>query len=208
MEGITERMPAHFSDERQRFWKRWIPTLLAIVILTTVFCCEGLIVRHNTEQRVRAEMAAEYDAKLEAYKAEQAAEAQAQYFLSGDASREAAINQAVDAVAQVIARLSTDRQKLTEASCILARVMAAGYPDNFPDVCSQENQWMFFDGKDKTFSAHDRELAETVVRPYMESGIVPDGLTAAFVYGEWSESDFVLRDSWTRDSKAHYWRWS
>ena len=86
--------------------------------------------------------------------------------------------------------------------------MAAGYPDNFPDVCSQENQWMFFDGKDKTFSAHDRELAETVVRPYMESGIVPDGLTAAFVYGEWSESDFVLRDSWTRDSKAHYWRWS
>lgn len=206
MEGITERMPAHFSDERQRFWKRWIPTLLAIVILTTVFCCEGLIVRHNTTVKLRAEYEAEYAARLEAYKAEQARATQAEHWLSGEASKEAAINRAIDAVAPVIAKLGTDRQKLTEACCILARVMSANFPNSFEEVAAQPDQWMFFNGSDATYSEHDRELAETIVRPYMQNGIVPDGLTSLHVYGEWSTNDYVLRNTWEKTSRTDYWR--
>ena len=208
MEEITTRTPAHFTDERVRFWKRYAPTCLAILILTTLFLCEGFIVKHNTEVKVWAEASELYEQKLEAYKAEQARAVQEEYFLSGDASRESFINQEIDAVAKVIARLSTDDQKLTEASCMLARVMNSSYPDNFADVASQSSQWMFYDGTNTSFSTHDRELAESIVRPYHESGIVPNGLTSAYVYGEWSTSDFVLRDTWERTSRSHYWRYS
>lgn len=202
------RKPAHFTDERVRLWKRWAPTLAALVVLTTIFLCEGFIVRHNTTQRVRAEAAAEFEQKLEEYKQEQARALQAEHWVSGDASREAAINREVDAVAMVIARLSNDQQKLTEASCMLARVLSPSYPGSFAEVAEQEGQWMFYDGSVRTFSAHDRELAEMVVRPFMESGIVPNGLTDQLVYGEWTPTDFVLRDSFRTTSTMHTWRWS
>ena len=208
MGDITERMVRFSTDERQRFWRRWMPTLIAVLVLSCLFATEGAIVQHNTEQRVREELSAEYEAKLAAYKEEQARATQAEHWLSGEASREAAINQAVDAVSSVIARLSTDKQKLTEASCILARVMNSAYPNDFEQVCEQNGQWMFYDGTNKTFSEHDRSLADQVVRPFMESGIVPNGLTADYVYGEWSTNDFVLRDSWQKSSKSNYWRWS
>ena len=170
-------------------------------------CVTGMIVRANTAAQVRAEAAAEFDARLEQYKAEQAYQAQAEHFLSGDASREAAVNQAIDAVAQVISKLSTDAQKATEACCMLARVMNPAYPDSFQEVAAQPQQWMFYTGEDNTFSQHDREIAENIVRPYMESGIVPNGLTAEMVYGEWTQNDFVLRDSYRTTSTMHTWRY-
>jgi hypothetical protein len=65
---------------------------------------------------------------------------------------------------------------------------------------------MFYDGSDKTFSQHDRELAESIVRPYMESSIIPNGLTPDMVYGAWSPNDFVLRDSYENAANMHTWR--
>jgi hypothetical protein len=152
-------------------------------------------------------MAIEYSAQLEAYKRQEAERIQAEYFMSGDASREAAINQEVDAVAAVISKLSTDAQKLTEASCMLARVMNPSYPNSFKEVAEQPQQWMFYDGSDKTYSDHDREIAESIVRPYMESGKIPNGLTADMVYGAWSQNDFVLRDSYQNTGTMHTWRY-
>lgn len=153
-------------------------------------------------------MAIEYASRLEQYKAEQAEQVQRDYFLSGDASREAAINKEIDAVAPVISKLNNDAQKINETCCMLARVMSSAYPNTFAEVAQQPMQWMFFDGGDTTFSEHDRELAESIIRPYMESGIVPNGLTAQMVYGEWTPSDFVLRDSYKTTSTMHTWRYS
>lgn len=170
-------------------------------------CTTGLIVRANTAAQVREEAAIEYETKLEQYKAEQARAAQAEHFLSGEASREAAINQETDAVAQVIAKLGTDAQKATEACCMLARVLNPYYPNSFQEVAAQPQQWMFYNGEDNTFSQHDRDIAESIVRPYMESGIVPNGLTAEMVYGEWTQNDFVLRDSYKTTSTMHTWRY-
>ena len=180
--------------------------VMAVWTISLIIC--SAIVHHNTAESVMEQMEEEYAVMLEQYKREQAEAEQAQHWLSGQASLDAAINQEVDAVAAVIAKLSTDAQKLTEASCMLARVMSPAYPNSFQEVAQQAQQWMFYtaDG-DNTFSQHDRDLAEQIVRPYMEEGIIPNGLTADMVYGEWTPNDFVLRDSYLTTSQMRTWRW-
>ena len=198
----------HRNDRLREFKRR---NTIGIILLflwgasMMLGCCiTGTIVRHNTW--------AEADEEFELWKAmfieEQKEAEQAKYFVSGDASREAAINQEIDAVAAVISKLSTDTQKLTEACCMLARVMSKNYPNSFREVAEQEAQWMFYDGTDKTFSVTDRELAEQIVRPYLESGIIPRGLTSDMVYAEWTPNDYVLRDSYKTTSLMRTWRWS
>ena len=122
-------------------------------------------------------------------------------------AREAFINQEIDAVAPVIAKLSTDAQKYTEASCMLARVMSPSYPNSFQEVAKQPKQWMFYDGTDNNFSDHDREIAEKIVRPYLESGKIPNGLTAELVHGSWSTNDYVLRDDYEGSGTMTTWRY-
>lgn len=204
--GQPVRKKARFFD-RKSFTRRYGITLVLACAFTLYTIILSSTVAHRTEKRVKAEMAEHYAEELQAYKDAQREEQSRQYFLTGEASREAAINQAVDAVAGVISKLSTDDQKLTEASCILARVMSTTYPNSFEEVCAQSSQWMFYDGTDKTFSQHDRELAEKIVRPYMESGVIPNGLTADMVFASWTATDFVLRDKWEATSAAHYWRY-
>lgn len=206
----TER--AHWREvEVERLKKRYGLTVAAIFIwgITMIIgcCLTGVIVRHRTDKAVRAEEKAHYEAQLQAYKDELQYQESAKYFLSGDASREAAINQEIEAVAPVIAKLSTDAQKATEASCMLARVMNPAYPNTFKEVAEQPQQWMFYDGSDKTYSNHDREIAESIVRPYMENGQIPNGLTADMVYGAWSQNDFVLRDSYQNTGTMTTWRY-
>lgn len=183
----------------------WFIIAMALFCIYTIVLSYG--VRQSTIKQVRKDMAIEYASQLEAYKKQQAEAVQKEHWLSGTASRDAAINQAVDAVAPVIARLNTDEQKLTEACCMLARVMSKYYPNSFEEVAEQPSQWMFYDGKDRTCSEHDRQLAESIIRPYMESGIVPNGLTDQMVYGEWSQNDFVLRDSYKTTSTMHTFRY-
>lgn len=207
----TKCEPLHqkpFTFDKEAFKRRYGIFLIVVAILTVYSLLLVWRVHSVTERKVRQEVAIEYASKLEMYKAEQAQAEQAAHWLSGDASREAAINQEIDAVAPVIAKLSTDAQKLTETCCMLARVMSPSYPNSFKEVAEQSSQWMFYDGKDKTFSQHDRELAEQIIRPYMEQGIVPNGLTAQMVYGEWTPSDFVLRDSYKTTSTMHTWRYA
>ena len=194
--------------ERERLMKRYgiaFALLVAWGITMILGCCiTGVVVRNKTLAR----MEDEYARRLDAHQEEQAQQRAAEYFLSGDASREAAINQAIDAVAKVISKLSTDSQKATEASCILARVMSTAYPNSFEEVCNQPQQWMFYDAdRDNTFSQHDRDIAESIVRPYMESGIVPNGLSPQMVYGSWSTNDFVLRDSYENKAGMTTWRY-
>lgn len=212
-EEATETMFARFMNHaaeriRVSFRRKWGILIIGAALFTIYTVILSASVAHRTEIRVRQEMAGEAAAAVERYKAEQARETQKQYFLSGDASRDAAINQAVDAVAEVIAKLSTDAQKATEACCILARVMNPAYPNSFEEVCRQPAQWMFYDANSSnTFSEHDREIAGMIVRPYMESKIVPNGLTDQMVFGEWSTNDFVLRDSYKTTSTMRTFRY-
>jgi hypothetical protein len=66
---------------------------------------------------------------------------------------------------------------------------------------------MFYDATDNNFSDHDREIAEKIVRPYLESGKIPNGLTAELVHGSWSTNDYVLRDDYEGSGTMTTWRY-
>lgn len=191
---------------RVGFRRKWGILIIGAALFTIYTVLLSASVAHRTEIRVRQEMAGEAAAAVEQYKAEQARETQKQYFLSGDASREAFINQEIDASARLAARMSNDVQKGGIICNALARVMNKAYPGTMQEVIAQPEQWMFYDPETK-FSTHDREIAEKILRAYYEDGIIPNGLTDEYVYGSWSESDYVLRNTWDFGSSTRTWRY-
>ena len=207
METMINRLMNRAAERiRVGFRRKYGILLIAAAAFTIYTILLSAGVERKTEQRVRQEMAIEYASQLEAYKAEQARETQKQYFLSGDASREAFINQEIDASARLAARMSNDVQKGGIICNALARVMNKAYPGTMQEVIAQPEQWMFY-SPDNKFSTHDREIAEKILRAYYEDGIVPTGLTEEFVYGSWSESDYVLRNTWDFGSATRTWRY-
>jgi len=206
-ETMFTRIMNHAAEKiRVGFRRKYGIALIGAALFTIYTVILSASVAHRTEIRVRQEMAGEAAAAVEQYKAEQARETQKQYFLSGDASREAFINQEVDSAARLAARMSNDTQKGGIICNALARVMNKAYPGTMQEVIAQPEQWMFYSADNK-FSTHDREIAEKILRAYYEEGIVPTGLTEEFVYGSWSESDYVLRNTWDFGSSTRTWRY-
>jgi hypothetical protein len=199
------------GGSRNPFWRDYKILIVGAAVFTIYTILLSSWVSWRTETRVHAEMDADYERRvaqrIAEYHEQRQQEQAAEYFLSGEASREAFINQEIDAVAPVIAKLTTDAQKYTEASCMLARVMSPSYPNSFQEVAKQPKQWMFYDGTDNNFSDHDREIAEKIVRPYLESGKIPNGLTAELVHGSWSTNDYVLRDDYEGSGTMTTWRY-
>lgn len=205
--GMWTKLMNHAAERiRVSFRRKWGILIIGAALFTIYTILLSAGVEHRTEVRVRQEMAGEAAAAVEQYKQEQAREAQKQYFLSGDASREAFINQEVDSAARLAARMSNDTQKGGIICNALARVMNKAYPGTMQEVIAQPNQWMFYDPETK-FSTHDREIAEKILRAYYEDGIIPNGLTDEYVYGSWSESDYVLRNTWDFGSSTRTWRY-
>ena len=205
--GMWTRIVNRASERiRVSFRRKWGILIIGAALFTIYTVILSASVAHRTEIRVRQEMAGEAAAAVEQYKAEQARETQKQYFLSGDASREAFINQEIDAAARLAAKMSNDVQKGGIICNALARVMNKAYPGTMAEVIAQPNQWMFYDPETK-FSTHDREIAEKILRAYYEDGIIPNGLTDEYVYGSWSESAYVLRNTWDFGSSTRTWRY-
>ena len=200
---VTKRM--------NKITENFIRKHMITIILAALMLVEGLIVGAGTAYRVRKEteerMAVEYTAQLEAYKAELAYQEQAKSFLSGTDSLNVAINQAVDAIAPVVARLQTDAQKQTEVGIMIARTLNSGFPNSLQEVAEQEGQWPLYDGTIRTYTAHDCELVEPIVRPFMESGKLPLDLTSSIVFATWSQTDLVGRDSYYTTSTMNTWRY-
>lgn len=206
-ETMFTRIMNHAAEKiRVGFRRKYGIAMIGAALFTIYTIMLSAGVEHRTEIRVRQEMAGEAAVAVEQYKAEQARETQKQYFLSGDASREAFINQEVDSAARLAARMSNDTQKGGIICNALARVMNKAYPGTMQEVIAQPEQWMFYSADNK-FSTHDREIAEKILRAYYEEGIVPTGLTEEFVYGSWSESDYVLRNTWDFGSSTRTWRY-
>lgn len=205
---IKENWRMRLSLKQERFLKRYGPALVFILVLavyTVSLCCvTGSIVRHNTEAEVTERVTHEMQARFQAYLDEQKEQESARYFLSGDASREAALNQEADAIARAIGPMSTKRQKQTMIWNILVRVDSPFYPDTVEEVIAQPQQWMFYDEKNP-IREDDRTLALEQLKLWHE-GRYPAGLSTTYVYGEWSQTDYVLRDKWEKDSSTNYWR--
>ena len=207
--GLKDREPAKRRRpvwDAESFKKRYgIFLIMAAAFALYTVILSG-VVEHRTEQRVRQEAAIEYASMLEKYKAEQREQEQASYFLSGDASREAFLNQEIDAAARLAAKMGNDTQKGGIICNALARVMSRNYPGTMQEVIAQPQQWMFYSPENK-FSTHDREIAEAILRAYYVDGIIPTGLTEEFVYATWSENDYVLRNTWDFGPSTRTWRY-
>lgn len=192
---------------RDRFIRRYGIAIIGAAVFTIYTILLSWRVSVTTEKRVRAEAAAVYAAQLEAYKADLAYQEQAKSFLSGTDSLNVAINQAVDAIAPVVARLQTDEQKQTEVGIMIARTLNSGFPSSLQEVAEQKDQWPLYDGTVRTYTAHDWELVEQIVRPFMESGILPLDLTSDIVFATWSQTDLIGRDNYYKDSIKNTWRY-
>lgn len=199
------------GQRRRIDWERMVKRYGIVVAGAAMFTLYTIVlswcVHAGAVKQVRADMEIEYAARLEEYKAEQARAVQAEHWLSGTASLDAAVNQAVDAIAPVVARLQTDEQKQTEVGIMIARTLNSGFPNSLQEVAEQEGQWPLYDGTIRTYTAHDCELVEPIVRPFMESGRLPLDLTSDIVFASWSQTDLVGRDSYYPSSTMHTWRY-
>ena len=199
------------GQRRRIDWERLVKRYGIVVAGAALFTLYTIVlswcVHAGAVKQVRADMEVEYAARLEEYKAEQARAVQAEHWLSGTASLDAAVNQAVDAIAPVVARLQTDEQKQTEVGIMIARTLNSGFPNSLQEVAEQEGQWPLYDGTIRTYTAHDCELVEPIVRPFMESGRLPLDLTSDIVFASWSQTDLVGRDSYYPSSTMHTWRY-
>lgn len=199
------------GQRRRIDWERLVKRYGIVVAGAALFTLYTIVlswcVHAGAVKQVRADMEIEYAARLEEYKAEQARAVQAEHWLSGTASLDAAVNQAVDAIAPVVARLQTDEQKQTEVGIMIARTLNSGFPNSLQEVAEQEGQWPLYDGTIRTYTAHDCELVEPIVRPFMESGRLPLDLTSDIVFASWSQTDLVGRDSYYPSSTMQTWRY-
>ena len=196
------------SLRAERFLKRYGFALALIAAMAAYTALVGVItgsvVRRNTEIEVTERVTSEMRAGFQSYLEEQRRQEGAKYFLSGEASREAALNQEADAIARAIGPMVTKRMKQTMIWNILCRVDNPAYPNTVQEVIAQPQQWMFYT-ESNPIREDDRTLALEQLELWHE-GRYPAGLSATYVYGEWSQTDYVLRDRWEKDSTTNYWR--
>lgn len=194
----------HMPEWLKLLLKRYGITLLAFAVLWGNTAITAAIVRHNTTLEVTESLKAQYDAeyaeKIKAYQEEQ----QASRLLTDDESLQAAMGIEADEIARAIGTMKTKRMKLTMIWNILARVDSPFYPNTVKAVIEQPQQWMFYDQKNP-IREDDRELAIEQLRLWHESRY-PAGFNNTFVYGQWSDNDYVLRDTWEKNSNTAYWR--
>ena len=196
---MTERIRVGF----RRKYGILLITAAAFTIYTILLSAG---VESRTEQRVRQEMAIEYASQLEAYKAEQARAAQAEHWLSGDASREAFINQEIDAGARLIQEEPNETMRGTKLGVAIARLMSGLYGATLQEVINQPGQWMNYHS-DVKITQEVRAFAEKIIRAYYEDGMVPDGLTKDIQWLTWTPGDYLARNNWNAAAATVTWRY-
>ena len=175
--------------------------VLALILWTVaIWIISGAVSTRRTTKALTAKYDAEYETRMEAFKNE-LIEINTP---TEDEVLERQIRKEADEIARAIGTMSSKRQKLSMLWNILMRVDSPYYPDTVSDVVNQPQQWMFYDSRNPVRD-DDVNLALEQLRLW-HAGRYPAGLSATFVYGEWSEHDYVLRDRWEKDYKTNYWR--
>lgn len=194
------------TKDMNRLVKRYGILVIAAAAFTIYTIILSSCVEASTSKRVWAEAEEHYAAQLEAYKAEQAYEAQKEHWLSGDASREAFINQEIKAAAQAISKETNDQVKGTKLGVGMARMLNPNYPGTIKEVFAEEGQFMFI-SDENTYTQHDWDLAEKMLRPFYEDGILPNGLTQDMVFLDWNGNTATARDSYQTTTGMSTWRY-
>ena len=142
----------------------------------------------------------EYQIKIEEY----IAEVEAANTPTEDEYLQRQIRNEADCIAKAIGTMNTKQMKLSMLWNILMRVDSPYYPNTVKEVVEQPSQWMFYSDSNPIRN-NDVNLAIEQLRLWHE-GRYPSNLSNKYVYGEWSEHDYILRDTWDKTSKTNYWR--
>jgi hypothetical protein len=194
-----------FTEWAVKFVRNHGVFLIAVLFLALWTAATWSIAARNARTKTEERLAAEYEQQLHAYIAQQE-EARLM------AERSAAENQPTiemqreaDALARVIGPMNTKRMKLSMLWNVLMRVDSPYYPNSVSEVVALPSQWIFY-SESNPIRADDWDLAMEQLALWHE-GRYPAGLKSTFLYGEWSENDYVLRDTWDKTDKTNYWRY-
>lgn len=178
--------------------------LIAVIILIAwtalVWCVSGAVKGKKVTEKLTEEYETIYEQRMQAF----TEEIVAMNTPTEDEVLERQIHKEADEIARAIGTMNSKRQKLSMLWNILMRVDSPYYPNTVTEVVNQPKQWMFYDPKNPVRD-DDVDLALEQLRLWHE-GRYPAGLSSTFVYGEWSEHDYVLRDTWEKNYKTNYWR--
>lgn len=179
--------------------------LIAVLLGMTIWTWTvTTIARHNAVAETTERLTIEYEAKIEA--AEQAVrdEYAAKRFVSGEASRQAAMAADAGWIAKMLYGIkdNSEADLRTAVWCVLNRVDNTWYPNSVQGVVEQKDQWMGYSG-DNPVLTDLKDLALEEVEKWYE-GERPVGIE--FVYLYWTPTKVTLRDSWQDGSTTNYWR--
>lgn len=208
MEDDRQLFPLPMSEKARVFWKNHFVLIAAVVglLVWTVAACwiTATIVRNNTtievSERVKHEMLGSFQSYTEQMEQQRMAES----LLTGDASLQAQIEQDATAAAKLMNKYKTKRMKQTVLLNAWARMKSGLYPNTIEAVVSQANQFQFWSDSNPV-KADDYQLAYGMLTDLYD-GKYPAGFDDSFIYGEWSEDDYVLRNIWEKNSKTVYYR--
>lgn len=208
-------MPKKHEKITKSWWERKKEKLVRDHALTVILmflwgatliggcCITGTIMYHNAYE----EASEVYEEKLETYKRTQAEAAQAKYFKSGEASREAFINQEKEAARHLSAGMQSNAQKGGIVCNAIARLMSGQYGATLQEVINQPNQWMNY-VEDRKYTEVDMRIGDKLVEDFY-NGVIPTGLTEAYVYGSWyPDGRYVLRNTWEFNANTRTWEYN
>lgn len=177
-----------------------IALMVLIVWTSAVWMISGAVSRKKTTEKITDEYETIYEQRMQAF----TEEIVALNTPTEDEVLERQIHKEADEIARAIGTMNSKRQKLSMLWNILMRVDSPYYPNTVTEVVRQPSQWMFYKDTNPVRD-DDVNLALEQLRLWHE-GRYPAGLSSTFVYGEWSEHDYVLRDTWDKSYKTNYWR--
>ena len=158
-----------------------------------------------TKAKVTNFLTQKYDVEYELRINEYVTDFEAAHTPTEDEYLQRQIRAEADYLAKAIGTMSTKQMKLSMLWNILMRVDSPYYPNTVKEVVEQPNQWMFYSDSNPIRN-NDVNLAIEQLQ-FWHEGRYPSNLSSTFVYGEWSEHDYVLRDTWDKSSKTNYWRY-
>lgn len=159
----------------------WAATMMIGCIVT------GLIVRHNTTERVTQEVTSQLRQDFQRYLDQLDQEQKAAQFLTGDASFEAAVEGLAESMKQVIATYAQDYGVTQEGQTTIGWVFCARYAKNSTEfgrtpqeILEKANAW---EGKvvGHAVRPQDTELAREIARAFL-SGQYPDNFTTDLTF--------------------------
>ena len=202
---LPARHAAKRSDIRDtEFFRKYGILMVAVLLFIFWTVMIWLVSAGITKSRVTKALTHEYDISYELKMQEYAEQIEIANTPSEDEYLQRQIRNEADYIAKAIGTMGTKQMKLSMLWNILMRVDSPYYPNTVKEVVQQPNQWMFYT-ESNPIRNNDVTLAIEQLRLWHE-GRYPSNLSNTYVYGEWSEHDYVLRDTWDKTSKTNYWR--